>query len=312
MSAIVAGQVVVMFLLIGTGMVCSKTGLFTEEATGPVIDLLLYVVTPAIILGRFMSATATGSLRLVLLSAFMVVCIQLLAILLALVCVRRRPGTNYSVERVVVAASNAGFMGIPLIVAALGQEGLFYAAIYVALFQIFNWTYFARELGGENYRLTPKKLLTHPAIISIAIGFVCYVLHITLPDLLLSALDYLADLNTGLSMVVMGVFLGSVKLKDLQFDRHALWALVLRLLVAPVLTVLLLALVGAGGWGEAARVPTMANIIGCSCPAAVVVILMSKRTGRCDPRYGAALVAVSTLFSLVTLPLVVGLAEKIL
>ncbi len=312
MSAIVAGQVAVMFLLIGTGMLCSKTGLFTEEATGPVINLLLYVVTPAIIIGRFMSASTSGSLKLVMLSAAMVIGIQLLDMLLAVVCVRKRPGTNYSVERVVVAAPNAGFMGIPLIVAALGQDGLFYAAVYVALFQIFNWTYFARELGGPDHKLTAKNLLTNPAILSIVVGFLCYALHITLPSLLSSALDYLADLNTGLSMVVMGVFLSNVKRKDLQFDRHALWALALRLLVAPLAAVFILKLLGAGGWAAEAQVPLMANLIGCACPAAVVVILMSKRTGRCDPRYGAAMVAVSTLLSLVTLPLVVGIAERIL
>jgi predicted permease len=230
----------------------------------------------------------------------------------AVLLVRRREGTNYSIERVVTAAANSGFMGIPLITAALGQEAMIYAAVYVALFQVSNWTYFARELGGPNHKPTLKKLLTNPAIISIAAGFACYALQITLPGLFISALDYLANLNTGLSMVVMGVFLSNVKLKDLKFDRHAWWALALRLLVVPLTTVLLLKLVGAGNWGAAAQTPIMADIIGCACPAAVVVILMSKRTGRCDPRYGSALVAASTLLSLITLPLVVGFAERIL
>lgn len=312
MASIVAGQVVVMFTLIIVGMLCSKTGIFTEEATGPAVNLLLLVVTPAIIVGRFMRPAAPGGLRLVLVSAAVVVVITLLGMVMALLLIRKREGTNYSIERVVASAPNAGFMGIPLITAALGQEAMIYAAIYVALFQIFNWTYFARELGGPTHRPTVKKLLTNPAIISIAVGFLCYALQVTLPTLMLNALDYLANLNTGLSMVVMGVFLANVKLRDLKFDRHAWWALALRLLVVPVVTLLLLKLLGVGALGAEFSTPVMADVIGCACPAAVVVILMSKRTGRCDPRYGSALVAASTLLSLITLPLVVGLAERIL
>lgn len=312
MSSIVAGQVAVMFLLIGIGILCSKTGIYTEEATGPAVNLLLLVVTPAIIIGRFLRPAAPGGLRLVLISAAVVVVITLLGVAMAVLLIRKREGTNYSIERVVASAPNAGFMGIPLITAALGQDAMIYAAAYVALFQIFNWTYFARELGGPNHKPTLKKLLTNPAIISIAVGFACYALQITLPKLAISALDYLSNLNTGLSMVVMGVFLANVKLKDLKLDRHAWWALALRLLIVPLVTVLMLKLLSAGNWGEAAQTPVMADIIGCACPAAVVVILMSKRTGRCDPRYGSALVAVSTLLSLITLPLVVGFAERIL
>ncbi len=312
MSTIVAGQVAVMFFLIAVGILCSKTGIFTEEATGPAVNLLLLVVTPAIIIGRFLRPAAPGGLRLVLISAAVVVVITLLGVVMAVLLIPKREGTNYSIERVVASAANAGFMGIPLITAALGQDAMIYAAVYVALFQIFNWTYFARELGGPQHKPTLKKLLTNPAIISIAVGFVCYALQLTLPGLAISALDYLANLNTGLSMVVMGVFLANVKMKDLKFDRHAWWALALRLLVIPMAIVLLLKLVGAGNWGQAAQTPIMADIIGCACPAAVVVILMSKRTGRCDPRYGSALVAASTLLSLISLPLVVGFAERIL
>ncbi|MBQ8670849.1 MAG: AEC family transporter, partial [Oscillospiraceae bacterium] len=216
-----------------------------------------------------------------------------------------------SIERVAASAANAGFMGIPLVVAALGEDAMIYAAIYVALFQIFTWTFWAKELGGKNYTITAKKLLTNPAIISIAVGFACYALGLTLPKLALDALDYLANLNTGLSMFIMGVFLGGIKPRELKFDRYALWAIFLRLLVVPVVIILLLKLVGAGNW-SAASTPVMANIIGTSCPAAVIVILQAKRTGRCDPCYGAALVALSTLLSLVTPPVVVGLAEKLL
>jgi len=312
MSTIVAGQVAVMFFLIAVGILCSKTGIFTEEATGPAINLLLLVVAPAIIIGRFMRPATTSNLRLVLLSAAMVLAVTLVGIGIATLLIPKRQGTNYSIERVTASAANAGFMGIPLVVAALGEESMIYAAIYVALFQIFSWTFWAKELGGDRYTITAKKILTNPAIISIAIGFACYALQITLPPLLLNGLDYLANLNTGLSMVIMGVFLGSIKLKELKFDRHALWAIFLRLILIPVVIILLLKLVGVGSWGNAASTPIMANIIGTSCPAAIIVILQSKRTGRCDPRYGATLVAASTLLSLISLPLVVGFAERIL
>lgn len=312
MAAIVGGQVAVMFILIGIGMLCNKTGLFPEEATGPCINLLLLVVSPAIIIGRFMRPGEPAGLSMVLLSAALVAAVLFVSVGLAALLIPKREGTDYSVERVTAAAGNTGFMGIPLVVAALGEQAMIYAAIYVALFQAFNWTFWAKELGGKNYTITAKKLLTNPAIISIAVGFACYALHITLPGLALDALDYLANLNTGLSMFIMGVFLGGIKRSELKLDRHALWAIFLRLLFIPIVIVLLFKLTGGGSWNTDTYTPVMANIIGTACPAAVVVILLSKRTGRCNPRYGAVLVAFSTLLSLVTLPLVVGLAEKLL
>lgn len=312
MASIVGGQVVVMFVLIGIGILCNKTGLFPEDATGPCINLLLLVVSPAIILGRFMRPGVPGSLSMVLLSAALVILVIFIGIGISVLLIPKREGTNYSVERVAASAANTGFMGIPLVVAALGEDAMIYAAIYVALFQVFNWTFWAKELGGENYTITAKKLLTNPAIISIVVGFACYALQITLPGLALDALDYLANLNTGLSMFIMGVFLGGIKRSELKLDRYALWAIFLRLLLIPVVIVLLFKLAGAGNWGAAAYTPVMANIIGTACPAAIVVILLSKRTGRCNPRYGAVLVALSTLLSLVSLPVVVGLAEKLL
>ena len=312
MAAIVGGQVAVMFMLIAVGILCNKTGLFPESATGPCINLLLLVVSPAIIMGRFMRPAQPGGLSMVLLSAAMIIVVLFISVGLAALLIPKREGTNYSVERVTAAAGNTGFMGIPLVVAALGEEAMIYAAIYVALFQAFNWTFWAKELGGENYTLTAKKLLTNPAIISIVVGFACYALQITLPGLMLDALDYLANLNTGLSMFIMGVFLGGIRRSELKIDRHAVWALFLRLLLIPIVIVVLFRLVGAGSWGAASYIPVMANIIGTACPAAIVVILLSKRTGRCNPRYGSVLVALSTLLSLVTLPLVVGLAEKLL
>ena len=144
------------------------------------------------------------------------------------------------------------------------------------------------------------------------VGFIGYALGLTLPGLALNALDYLANLNTGLSMFIMGVFLGGIKRSELKLDRYAFRAILLRLLLIPVVIVLLFKLAGAGNWGVATYTPVMANIIGTACPAAIVVILLSKRTGRCNPRYGAVLVALSTLLSLVSLPVVVGLAEKLL
>jgi len=313
MQSIVAGQVVIMFVLICLGILCSKTGIFTENATGPCTDLLLLVVAPAIIIGRFLRPMESGSLRLVLLSAAVVIGANLLAIGLSVLLIRKREGTRYSVERVAASACNAGFIGIPLVTAALGEEAMIYAAIFVALFQIFTWTFWAKELGGDRYQITAKKLLVNPPIISIAVGFACILLHITLPSLAITALDYLANLNTGLSMLIMGVFLSNLKPRELLLDRHALWALFLRLVLIPAAIVGVLHLLGAaGGWGEGAYTAVMADVIGCSCPSAVLVILMSKRTGRCDPRYGASLVAASTALSLLTLPLLVGFAEKML
>ncbi len=312
MTMIIVGQVAVMFMLILVGVICAKTGIYTEEATGAGISLVLLVVSPAVILREFTRPGNTMSVADVFIAMGIVVVLNLVSTGLATLLIRKREGTNYSVERVAAAASNAGFMGLPLISATVGEHAVFYGTIFIAVFQIFTWTFWIKEMGGESYKLEPMRLVKNVALIGVVISFILFSLSVELPPLVVDLLDHLTPLNTTLPMIIMGVFLAGLSPKELIPDRHALWAILLRGLIIPLVIVGLMWVFGVTGWTDDGYTMTMSIFIGSATPAAVATILLSKRTGRPNPRYGAGIVAVSTALSILTIPLVVGIAEIIL
>ena len=311
MELIIARQVAVMFLLIGTGFVCTKAGVLTEAAAKVFVNFVLMVVTPSIILKQFLRPADRELLILTGLALLLVVIYHVLALGLSHVLIPRREGTHYSSERIAAGYSNSAFMGFPLLEAALGADGLLFGVMYVAVFNICSWTHCLEELGGKG-AFDPKKLVRNPTILSILLGGVIFLFHLPFPSLLETAVGHLAALNTPLSMVISGVFLAGLRPRELFEDLRLFWAVALRNLLLPLLFVVLLWAMGVSRWLPGAQGPVMAAVISAACPTAVIVILMSSRTGRCDPRYGAVLVAVSTLCSIVTLPLVIAAANALL
>lgn len=48
---------------------------------------------------------------------------------------------KHPIENFGSAFSNAGFMGIPIIQMLLGSDAVFYVSTYVAMINVFQWTY---------------------------------------------------------------------------------------------------------------------------------------------------------------------------
>lgn len=311
MEMIIAGQVVVMFLLICLGIFCTKMGMLDENSSRPFINFLLMAVAPAITIKQFLRPSDPSLLLRTALAFGLAILFHLLSIGLGLLLIPRRESDHYSSERIAASYSNAGFMALPLLEASLGEEGLLFGIVYMATFTIFNWTYCDCEISGRR-TINLKKLLLNPAILGIATGILFFIFGVTLPSIAVTTLTHIANLNTPLSMIIIGVFLAGVHPRQLLGDRHMLWAVALRNLIYPLLFVVLLWISGAAGWMDGGRNVVFASIISAACPSAVVVILMSSREDRCDPRYGASLVALSTLLSIATLPLVIAVANALL
>ena len=111
--------------------------------------------------------------------------------------------------------SNCGFMSLPLQKAILGNDGVFYGAIYVAVFNIFIWTYGLVAMSGDKKELSLKKLIANPGIVGVVIAILLWVFHIQLPSILYSPIDYLGALNTPIPMIIIGCQLANTSLKSM-------------------------------------------------------------------------------------------------
>ena len=203
--------------------------------------------------------------------------------------------------RFAVIFSNAGFMGIPLISAVLGQGAVFAVTAFVALLNVLQWTYGQAILTKNWKSCSPRAIFTSPLVISFALGIVVFFLRIPAPALLKQCLGGISALNAPLAMIVLGAYLAEGRLLDVFTDWRLYAVSAVRLLLIPVLTVFLFRFFPNGDMRTAV-------LIAAAAPIGANVAVYAGRIGD-DYPYAARTVCLSTILSVVTMPLIVSLAE---
>lgn len=299
-----AQQVGVLFALILVGYVCRKTNFLSQEFVKGCVDLLLLIVTPCLIVHVFerpFSRAALANLGFALATA---VSAHLVGIALAELFFRNSDELRRGVLKFATVFSNAGFMAIPLEYALLGADGAFYGAVYVVVFNLLCWTYGLRTMCGHLRDMNRRILFVNPGTIGLAVGLPLFLCSISLPPLLHDPINHMANLNTPLAMVIIGFYLADAKFAAYFRCRSAIFASLLRLVVVPGLVLAGLAAVRGFGMD-----PTMAIALtaSASAPVAAMDTMFAAKFGR-DVDVSVGLVAVTTILSIVTMPLMVGIA----
>lgn len=297
-------EVAVILILILVGYFTVKKGMFTKESLGSITSFLLYIVTPCLIVSSFLSAEpgkldGWTMLLAVVLPALSIV----ISIAVSYLFFRREPLGRRRVLRFSTVFCNVGFMGIPLVEGIVGSEGVLYGSFFIAVFNIFCWTYGYVMMGGGKVRL--KALLLNPGIIGIAIGLPLYLLNVPVPALIERPVELISALNTPLAMIVVGGYIAQVKLRAFVSDLAVYKMAVLRLVVAPLLYLALVWLLRPD------ETLLMSTVIQAATPVAANCVLFAVQYDS-DAELASKSVAVSTALSVVTIPLLTVLVQALL
>ena len=297
-------EVAVILLLILVGYFTVKKGMFTKESLGSITSFLLYIVTPCLIVSSFLSAES-GKLDgwTLLLAAVLPALSIVISIALSYLFFRREPSGRRRVLRFSMIFCNVGFMGIPLVEGIVGSEGVLYGSFFIAVFNIFCWTYGYVMMGGGKVRL--KALLLNPGVIGLAIGLPLYLLDVPVPALFVEPVELISALNTPLAMIVVGGYIAQVKLRAFVSDLAVYKMAVLRLVVAPLLYLALVWLLRPD------ETLLMSTVIQAATPVAANCVLFAVQYGS-DAELASKSVAVSTALSVVTIPLLTVLVQALL
>jgi predicted permease len=279
-----------------------------EASSRGMVNILLYVVTPCLMIDVFQRPFDPSMFRQLLLAFAVAVAAHLGAIFLANLTVRRGEERTTSVLKVATVFSNAGFMGIPLEQAILGEEGVFFGVVYVAIFNLFIWSWGLRTMQGSAARaLAAREMFVNPGTVGLAVGLPLFLLSVTLPEVVAKPVSLLADLNTPLAMVIIGFYLAGADFGATLRARAAYLTTAIRLVVFPLL--LLAALYPFRAMLD--REMMLAMVTAASAPVAAMVTMFSARYER-DVALSVGLVSGSTLLSLLTMPVVVAFAMMVL
>lgn len=302
MSATIFRQTIIMLILILTGVLCAKTKIIGTEANKDLSKFVLQVINPVVIFMAYQSEYRPELAKNLLITFGLSVLSFIIMIVLAYVLVRRKDKRETEIERFSLIYSNCGFMGIPLVDALFGDEGVFYLTAFITVFNIFVWTHGIILISGEKNIKNIVKVLRSPTIISIVLGLICFFARIRIPEVPAQALTFIKEINTPMAMIVSGVTMADTDILKLVKNLRVYLICILRLLVIPIAVVGVLSVFNIDS-------KVMLTIIAASAaPPAAMCTLHCIRYGK-NSVYSSEIFTAGTIFSIVTLPLIVKMAE---
>ena len=300
----VGQQIIILFLLMAVGFCLGKTHMIDERGSVAMSNVAMYGSIPAMLIVSFQRELVVSDLRdfgmIALLTAFSIG----LTIVMATLLLRKGELSRRQVLRFASVFSNSGFMGYPLMFAILGTTGVFFGSAYVAIFQFFVWTWGVYCMTGDRKRMKLRPILLSPGIIGVVIAMALYLLKITLPDIIFTPIQHLANMNTPLPMVVVGYQLSHADLKGALRGADAWLCALLRMVAAPLIVLGICLLLRTN-----ATVTTVLVIAASAPPAAITSMFAAKFGG--NTALASSVVSLHTLFSIVTMPLIIALAQSL-
>lgn len=298
-------QVGVLFALMSVGFACKRLKVLGEEAVRGLTAVLFLVVTPALMIHVFQRPFDAAKLRALAETAVLSLVIQSFGIVASRLVRMKDDESRERTMRFAAIFSNVGFMGIPLQQAILGDEGVFYGGVYVAVFNVLCWTYGLGMMSGCRTRSSVRHILLNPGLSGILIGLPLFFCSVRLPAVVGEPVRMLASLNTPLAMLVLGYYLAEADVLTVLRVAQVWLVAALRLVALPLVAVAFLLLVGRqAGCG---RTMLVSLVIAASAPTAALTTVFAVRFAR-DVRMSVGLVALTSLLSSLTLPFTVALA----
>ena len=289
---------IILFLLIVCGVILSKFHIITTDGRKSMTDLLIYFILPCNI---FMSYLGDISKEILLSSGKVLgiaVGIQLFSYLLSKLLYRNIATEKRMVMRYGTICSNAGFIGLPVVEQIYGVDGLFLASVALIPLRIFMWSSgLACFTNTVNVKSTVMKLIKHPCIIAVEVGFMAIFFNITLPFPIISTIRYCSACTTALSMLIIGSILSEVDITTV-LSKEVIYLSAIRLLAIPIISLFVLQC-----FFQKQDISVQVPVLLAAMPAgSTTAILAAKYNG--DALFAAKCVFVTSLFSLISLPLV--------
>lgn len=293
-------KMIVMFIILIAGVIAFKTKLVTKEGNSALSNVLLLIVNPLVIfMGFQMEFTHELFIRLWISIGFAVIS-HIIAIIISYIFIRKKV-KDYEIERISAIYSNCGFIGIPIINALFGQEGVFYLASYIAVFNILLWTQGYMLMTGKTDKKVIIKGIFSPCVIAAILGIICFCFKIQLFKEASEAFDHICDMNTPLAMIIAGITMAQSEVLKALKNKRLYFVCLLKLLLIPIVCAFVLKLF------KADNILTMTSIIEIACPVGASGTMFAIRYKR-NAVYASELYVISTLFSAISLPIVIALA----
>ena len=291
-------QMGILFVYMMIGYVACKKEYFDQEFGKKLSWLVVNVANPMLAISAVVNNEEQIAKKDFYVTVLLAICFYAFFLILAQI-LRRLIGVQNSdigVYKMMTTFNNIGFMGFPVIAAAYGNGALIYAVPFSIMFNILCYTWGIQTLCGGGEKGNWKRIINIGTISGI-ISIVLFFMQIPVPKMICSLSAGLSNLTGPLSMLVIGISIAAMELKDLFTDVKLLKFALIKLLAVPVAAMLLVCQVIDN------RLICEVFLVMMATPAASMCAMLSQQYGG-DYELAAKGVALTTILSVVTMPIV--------
>lgn len=294
-------QMIVLFIYMILGYYGSRAGALDARAGKVLSWIVIHIANPALILNSAVGSDGKAVGRELVSTA--VIAVLMFAVLLILAwftpIVFRASEDEKGIYKLMTTFNNIGFMGFPVIAAVYGNEALLYAAIFTLPFNVLIYTYGiamvrGKDAEGEKFQW---KHIFNIGVVSCLIAVVLYLSSASVPGFIRTAITGLSGLTGPLSMMVIGISLSAISLRELFLDGKLLIYSAVKLLAIPIIGTLVIRQFITN------ELLVAVCMIMLATPVASMAVMLAGQYDR-NVELASKAVAITTILSVITIPVV--------
>ena len=291
-------QMGILFVYMMIGYVACKKEYFDQEFGKKLSWLVVNVANPMLAISAVVNNEEQIAKKDFYVTVLLAICFYAFFLILAQILPRLIgvQKSDIGVYKMMTTFNNIGFMGFPVIAAAYGNGALIYAVPFSIMFNILCYTWGIQTLCGGGEKGNWKRIVNIGTISGI-ISIVLFFMQIPVPKMICSLSAGLSNLTGPLSMLVIGISIAAMELKDLFTDVKLLKFALIKLLAVPVAAMLLVCQVIDN------QLICEVFLVMMATPAASMCAMLSQQYGG-NYELAAKGVALTTILSVVTMPIV--------
>ncbi len=298
---ILLNQMFVFFTLIAIGFVAQRIKLLSNTAIDAMSSMVVRLILPCMVCTTVVNgATIEGVFSKIpfFVCSFLMIGILLVIAFVSSKLMRMRPPTSY-INMAVIGFPNTGFIGYPLLLAMFPETGALAVAVYVIVDQVTFWS-IVPVLTKPQISLKEISLrkLINPPFISLLIGLILISLNIHPSNVAWNTITDVGSTSKFFALIYIGADIGRKGFKSIVKRPKVFLTIPIKLIFAPVVVFFVLKALGVLTSEELLMITTLSML-----PSMVVVCMLAAQNGS-DDEYATAGLIVTTLCSMITMPIV--------
>lgn len=300
LSILLTKEIAVLMIIMAFGWLAIRLKLLKIQDSKALSIVTLFIICPCVIVRSFQIEFDYVKLQGLGLAVLGAIIAQFFMIF---TCKTFRSVCRFDpLEEGSMAYPNAGIMTIPIVMATMGQEWIFYCSAYIAVQTILLWTHAKALVCNDGWNL--KKILYNINIIAIFLGIILFVFNIKLPAIINTSLEHVGYMIGPMGILITGMLLADIRFIDIFSNKRAYLITFFRMIILPVLFALLLVILHIDSLHDNGTQILIITLFAVSAPPASTIVQFAQIYGR-NANYASILNMLAVLICIFTMPLII-------